>query len=226
MEPADRLRSALVEALVRWDLPVSDAQTGAMTRHYSMMVETNRTTNLTRITNPVEAAIKHYADSLSLLLWEQRERPTIRTALDIGTGAGFPSLPLAAMRPDWAITALDGTRKKIDFLQSVVSELGMENLAPVWGHTDHWNPPHPFDVAVFRALGPLDESIARAASLVAPSGWIIAYKTAEMSVDERRNTLDAVRKHGLLEGEPLRYELKIGADILARQLLVYRKPTS
>ena len=88
MEPDDRFRPALLEALARWELGLSDVQAGAMVRHYTMMVETNRSTNLTRITDPVDAAVKHHADSLSLLLWEQRERPAIRTVLDIGTGAG------------------------------------------------------------------------------------------------------------------------------------------
>ncbi len=224
MEPDGRFRSALLEALARWELGLSDLQAGAMVRHYAMMVETNRSTNLTRITNPVDAAVKHYADSLSLLLWEKRERPGVRTVLDIGTGAGFPALPLAIVRPEWAVTALDGTRKKIEFLQTVASALALENLTPVWAHSDHWDPPHRYDLVVFRALGPLDESLVRAASFVAPNGWIVAYKTAELSVDERRNALDVARTLGLREGEPLRYELRTGDDVAARQLLICRNP--
>jgi len=226
MEPDGRFRSALLDALARWGVALTDAQAEAMARQYTRMVEKNRSTNLTRITDPVEAAVKHYADSLSLLLWEKREEPAIRTLLDIGTGAGFPALPLAIARPAWVVTALDGTRKKVDFLQTVVSELAMENLTPVWAHSDHWEPPHRYDLVVFRALGPLDESLARAASLVATGGWIIAYKTAELSADERRIALEAVPKLGLREAEPLRYELKVGDDVLARRLLVYRKSTS
>ncbi len=131
--------TALTEALSHWNMPITSGQLAQMRTHFDALVETNRVMNLTRITDPKEAAIKHYADSLALLLWIDERRISVKSILDIGTGGGFPAVPLAITRPDWLITAIDGTGKKIDFVRRTAKTIGLDNLHCVHTHSCHWN---------------------------------------------------------------------------------------
>lgn len=222
----ERFRKALIEALSRWKTTLLDPQLDALARHYSLMVEANRSINLTRITDPVEAAVKHYADSLALLLWERRDEPEVRTVLDIGTGAGFPAVLLAIVRPAWNVTALDGTRKKVQFLQGVVGELALRNLEPVWAHSEHWPSTARFDLVTFRALGPLAKGLSLAVPFLAPNGWVVAYKSVPMSVEEVDAAHAVARDSHLTACDPLLYELEILGEVVRRQLLVCKRPGS
>ncbi|MBI1826418.1 MAG: 16S rRNA (guanine(527)-N(7))-methyltransferase RsmG [Planctomycetes bacterium] len=169
-------------------IPVSPSQLDAMARHYAAMVEANREFNLTRITDPTEAAVKHYADSLAMLRLVEERGWQVASVLDIGTGAGFPAIPLAIMRPEWRITALDGTKKKIDFLSSIAKELNLSNLCPIHAHSDHWKCGTAFDIVTGRAVSKLDEFIPSAVRLVSPSGHIVAYKTDPLPEAEQSAT--------------------------------------
>ena len=105
----DVFAAALIEACSAMQLPISNSNIDLMWAHFFRLTEANRHFNLTRITSVAEAAVKHYADSLSLLampLVGSRDRLSV---LDVGTGGGFPAIPLAIMQKAWHITAIDGT---------------------------------------------------------------------------------------------------------------------
>ena len=102
-------------------------QTTRLVRHYSMLCRWNQRLNLTRITEPREAARLHYAESLI----GARFIANARTLLDIGSGAGFPAIPLAVARPDVQVTALEANQKKSLFLKEAKDELGLVNLKVV-----------------------------------------------------------------------------------------------
>lgn len=210
----DPLRAAL-EA---WGQTIDDSQMSRLREHFLAMVEANRTMNLTRITDPVEAAIKHYADSLALLLWEGASpRPGLRV-LDVGTGAGFPALPLAVMRPQWAVTAIDGTAKKIDFLRRTAAALGLTNLHAEHAHADHWETRQRFDCVVARALGRLDRVLTTAAKHLAPKGTLVIYKTADLDAEEAAAGNRAALGLGLKTIGTVQYQLVIGAENFHRRL--------
>jgi len=179
--------------------------------------------NLTRITDPAEAALKHYADSLSLLRWIQGGRMTPRTLLDIGTGAGFPGVPLAVMRPDWEVTTIDSTRKKTDFLAGWVTELRLANLRPRHAHASHWKTTMVFDVVVMRAVGSLATCLGQGARYVKRGGRIVVYKTASMKRAELRDATATALQLNLRSAEEFPYELEVGGETLHRLLLIYRK---
>ena len=120
----DRFDRALDEAADRIGVPTTAAQRSAMGHHFALMVEANRRFNLTRITTPVEAAIKHYADSLTLLTCPDIAAAAPITLLDVGTGAGFPAIPLAIVCPAWQVAAIDGTGKKARFVAESAAGLG------------------------------------------------------------------------------------------------------
>ncbi|MEK6798776.1 MAG: 16S rRNA (guanine(527)-N(7))-methyltransferase RsmG [Planctomycetota bacterium] len=175
--------AALKTAVAPWRLQLSAEQVRAMSDHFLRMVEANRTMNLTRITDPAEAAVMHYADSLSVAAWAASRGIAVGTILDIGTGAGFPAVPLAIAHPDWAVTAIDGTRKKIDFLAVFASEAGLKNLHLGHAHADHWSSPGTFDCVCSRAVAWSAKFVEAAARFVRPGGWLIRFATQRGSSD-------------------------------------------
>ena len=92
-----------------------------------IMLKTNASMNLTAITDPIDIIVKHYADSLTILNYI----PESAKVLDVGCGAGFPSLPLAIFRPDITLTSLDSTTKKIEYIRSTARALEISNITCV-----------------------------------------------------------------------------------------------
>lgn len=213
----------IAKHLGRWGIPVSASQLERMEAHFAAMVEANRVMNLTRITDPTEAAVKHYADALFALVWIQDQQVPVETVLDIGTGAGFPAVPLAIMRPQWSVTALDATGKKIDFVARTAATLGLDNLHAEHGHGDHWKPGRTFDLVVARALGPLERCLRAGAKFVAPTGRLAIYKTRAQADAEHAAARDTVRQLRLKHDGAFCYQLFLGEQTLERALLVYHR---
>jgi 16S rRNA (guanine527-N7)-methyltransferase len=122
----DEFKKALVAAIASYGLdPLSEEQVGRLVKHYSMIVRWNRRINLTRIIAPEEAARLHYAESL----YGGRFMRDVRTILDVGSGAGFPAVPLAVMLTRSRVTALEANQKKSLFLSEVKDALTLDNLS-------------------------------------------------------------------------------------------------
>ena len=172
----DNFVDAVVTACRELGLSLSADQTERMWRHYALMVEENRCTNLTRITDPVQAAVKHYADSLALLPWAHETVLADAYVLDVGTGAGFPAVPLAICRPAWRILAIDSTKKKMDFVATAAASLGLDCLSvqhararELAGHVA------PFDLVTCRAVADLVKCLREVRRLIAGGGWLVCY---------------------------------------------------
>ncbi len=97
------------------------------------LLDWNTRMNLTAITNPEEVSIKHFLDSLSLLVVPI---PAQARIIDIGTGAGFPGLPIKIARPDCHVTLLEATGKRVLFVRHVIEQLGLENIEVVQGRAE------------------------------------------------------------------------------------------
>lgn len=104
-------------------IALSDESLDRFDKYAGMLVETNKTLNLTAITEPDEIVSKHFCDCLSLL--KEVEIPQGARIIDVGTGAGFPGVVLLIARPDIKITLMDSTKKRLTFVESVVNELGL-----------------------------------------------------------------------------------------------------
>jgi 16S rRNA (guanine527-N7)-methyltransferase len=127
-EQIDVFESALDQAISSFGIePLTADQTARLVRHYSMLCRWNQRLNLTRITAPREAARRHYAESLFGARFIAGEH----TLLDVGSGAGFPAIPIAVARPDMQITALETNQKKSVFLKETKDEIGLGNLVVV-----------------------------------------------------------------------------------------------
>lgn len=219
----DEFEHAIAVALDNWKIPVTPNQTAQFRRHFDSMIETNRTMNLTRITDPADAAIKHYADSLAMLPWAAAAGLANVTLLDVGTGAGFPAVPLAVMRPDWSILAIDGTAKKAEFVAAVARDLGLGNLVVEHAHTDHWPSGRKFELVATRAVASLTKCMRSARPRLKKDGRLVAYKSAALPGEEFQDAKSACSKLGMEIEPPFVYELKLGNESLMRSLRPVRR---
>src|SRR6266446_702345 len=164
------MRSELPDAFVAGvrQLGLDDARLATVVeqflRYRQELLDWNTRINLTAITDPEEVLLKHFLDSLSLLI--VYDRPGTRL-LDIGAGAGFPGLPLKIVRPAWQVVLLEATAKKVTFLQHMIETLQLEDIIAVHGRAEEF--PHKqeyrgaFDLVTARAVASLPTLIKCAA---------------------------------------------------------------
>lgn len=222
-EIKDRFEKTLLSALEQWSLSVKSEQLAQLCGHFQTLLSKNQSINLTRITDPIEAAIKHYADSLSLVVWARDSGVHVKSVLDIGAGAGFPSAPVAILCPSWKVTALDTRLRKVEFLTEVCASLGLENLTAFHGHTSHWQPAGLFDVVVTKALAKLPTALSSISHYAAPLGYVVLYKTKAVDPRERAEGLSVAAKLKLTPRETFTYTLNLGEEKIERNLLVFQK---
>lgn len=178
---------------------------------FELLTAANARMNLTRITTREEFAVKHVADSLAVVrCFPELSERALRIA-DIGCGAGFPSVILAAAYPELAVTAIDSTQKKIAFVSEAARALELGNLRPVAGRAvELARKPEfagKFDVVTARAVAPAEKLCREGRGMLAPRGRFILYKTPGQA-DE----LEALRgDRGLRWRATAEFELPDGA---------------
>jgi 16S rRNA (guanine527-N7)-methyltransferase len=131
----------------------------------------NRTYNLTAITAPAQMLTHHLLDSLAIHADLVGER-----IADVGTGAGFPGLPLALVQPSRRFTLIDSNGKKIRFVAHAARVLGLANVEVVHGRVEELTPVRPFDTVVARAFAALPELLGKVASITGPATRVLAMK--------------------------------------------------
>lgn len=160
------------------------------------MLTVNEYMNLTAITDVDEIILKHYADSLTV----SSRIPEGSSLIDVGCGAGFPSLVLAVARPDLRITALDSTAKRINYIKETAQMLGLDNIicisarAEELAHDMHYR--EKFDVACARAVARLNVLSELCIPYVRPGGRFIAMKAnADEEMAEARSAIETLGGH-------------------------------
>jgi len=172
-------------------ISITDAQLNLLAKHQEKVLETNKYMNLTAITCPQEFAVKHIIDSMALLPYI----PCGIKLADIGTGAGFPGIVLAIMRPDLRVTLIDSLRKRIFFLQEIIHELGLENVQAVHSRAEDNRLGMAFDICTARAVAPMDKLARWVLPITAPGGTFLAMKGPDVT-QELENAKPAVAKQG------------------------------
>ena len=131
----------------------------------------NRTYNLTAITKHEEMVTHHLLDSLAV-------NPELQgtTIADVGTGAGFPGLPLAVLNPERRFTLIDSAGKKIRFVSHVAHALGLTNVEGLHARVESLRPEKPFDTIVTRAFAPLPDMLEKVTPLCGPETHVLAMK--------------------------------------------------
>lgn len=145
-----------------------------------LLVEQNKTMNLTAITDPDGIAVKHFADSISVLNAAKFDEKA--KVLDVGTGAGFPGIPLLIMRPDLDLTMLDSTAKKLKYVANTVEELGLtanvlHTRAEEAGQSKEYR--ETFDIVCSRAVASLNVLCEYCLPFVKVGGVFVAMKAAK-----------------------------------------------
>ena len=213
------MESILREGLTALSLPAGGIP--ALLRYWELLAEKNKVMNLTAITDPAEAARLHFLDSAALLALADLRGKTV---VDVGTGAGFPGLPLKILEPSIQLTLLDAQRKRVDFLREVCEDLGLEDVECVHGRAEEFAQQRreSFDFAVSRAVAALPVLTELCLPLVKPGGQFLAMK----SVDSNEELNAAGRAVNLLGGrleKPADYSIS-GTNV-PRRLVIMTKIT-
>lgn len=151
----------------------------AFDRYAEMLTERNEKVNLTAITAPDEIRVKHFTDSLAAIDLIK----TGATVLDIGSGAGFPGIPLKIARDDISVTLLDSVNKKVAFMNDVIADLGLKNIEAVHARIEDFPHKGEFDVAVSRAVAELTTLAEYALPFVKVGGTFVAYKSEKAEAE-------------------------------------------
>lgn len=172
-------------------------------RHWQLLSDANQRFNLTAIEDENEAAEKHYLDSLLALPLLERLAASGAQLADLGSGGGFPGLPLAICRPDINFTLIEATGKKCDFLEHCASELGLNNVTVLKLRAEEAGREpdlrQSFDIVTARALAPLNVLLEYGLPLLKVGGRLLAYKGANV----RQELEEAAHALAELGGEAL-----------------------
>ncbi|MDO4896370.1 MAG: 16S rRNA (guanine(527)-N(7))-methyltransferase RsmG [Moraxella sp.] len=170
------------------NLSFSEIQIHQLLSYLDNLLLWTKAYNLTAITDPKDAFIKHILDCLAVVADLPFADKSGMSVLDVGTGAGLPSVIIAIMRPDWYVTALDSNGKKIRFIRQMVGELGLTNLTPVASRIEDFD--GAFDVITSRAFASLDDFVALAKPYLKTDGMLYAMKGKVPTDDDVVNLTD------------------------------------
>jgi len=184
----------LRETALEMGIAIDEGALNRFSQYYHMLLDWNTRVNLTAITEEDEVAQKHFLDSISPLSGQWISQNA--SVIDVGTGAGFPGLPLKIVRGDLMVTLLDSLQKRVNFLEEVVDALGLTDIqihhgrAEEYGHKADFR--EKFDIGVSRAVAELPVLLELVLPFVKIGGLFIAYKGPSVfeEIEEGKKALE------------------------------------
>ncbi|MBS5118276.1 MAG: 16S rRNA (guanine(527)-N(7))-methyltransferase RsmG [Clostridium sp.] len=196
MEEFTRLLDAGCEEL---GIVLTEKQKEQFFKYFQLLTEWNQVMNLTAITEMPEVVTKHFVDSLLVVKVSDGIRTEAYSCIDVGTGAGFPGIPLKIAFPQLQITLLDSLNKRVGFLNTVIQELGLTGITAVHGRAEDFGRNkeyrEQFDLCVSRAVANLSTLSEYCLPFVKAGGKFLPYKSGKVE-EEAREAESAVKKLG------------------------------
>ena len=210
--------------LAELGIKLTEKQISQFMRYYELLVEWNSFMNLTGITEFEEVMKKHFVDSVSLIKALALNGKEL-SIIDIGTGAGFPGLPLKIAFPELKVTLLDSLNKRIKFLDEVIAQLGLENIDTIHGRAEDYAKPdklrEKYDVCVSRAVANLATLSEFCLPFVKVGGCFVSYKSEKIS-DEAMDAQNAIKLLGGKVKEQVEFNLP-ESDIYRNLFVIEKK---
>ena len=216
------LRETLSGGAAELGIKLAQDQLDLFEEFYQLVIETNKSINLTAITDEKEFAIKHLVDSLTCLHAVSIKKGA--AVLDVGAGAGFPGIPLAIYRPDLVLTMVEATGKRAKFLKKVISGMGLQGVEAVHARAEDFSRKiifrEKYDLVVSRAVAPLAVLAEYCLPPLRKRGIFIAMKGPHVK-EEINTAQNALAILGGIIKEIIKIELPCLGDI--RKLVVINK---
>ncbi|OZS78993.1 16S rRNA (guanine(527)-N(7))-methyltransferase RsmG [Tetzosporium hominis] len=211
-----------IEALKEKGIELTDHQIEQFKKYFELLVEWNEKMNLTAITELEDVYLKHFYDSISAAFYVDFSKPL--TVCDVGAGAGFPSLPMKICFPEMRVTIVDSLNKRIQFLNHLSDQLGLENVSFVHARAEEFGQNtayrESFDVVTARAVARLSVLSELCVPLVKVGGRFVAMKAASAE-DELKDAKKALQVLGAQLEEDHAFQLPV--ENSERKLYVFSK---
>ncbi len=173
-------KQALEKTISRWDIHLTSEKADFFSLYLDELTQWNKKINLTALKEPLHIALGHFADSLAPMIVDDVFKSSHARAIDIGTGAGFPGLPLKIVNPEWSVSLIESTGKKCNFLRAVVAamelnkvEIFNDRCEDLGHHPDHREK---YDLAFARALSSLSTLIEYGLPFLRVGGCLVAHR--------------------------------------------------
>ena len=216
------MKQRIQESFKNINIDLTDEQASNLYTYYEMLVEWNKVMNLTGITEFEDVLLKHFIDSVAVC--QITDMSKIKSVMDVGTGAGFPGMPLKIVFPHLKITLLDSLNKRIQFLNAVIEKLQLDEIDTIHGRAEDFgrDPKYreQYDLCVSRAVANLSSLSEYCVPFVKVGGRFISYKAGEVE-EEVTSASKAVRT---LHCEPAVVEkITLPESDLSRSFVIIKK---
>ncbi len=210
----------LKQIFLEYGFELNENQVLQFKNFFEMLVQKNKVMNLTAITEENEVVLKHFLDSCL----PANFLPQNASVIDVGSGAGFPAIPLKILRPDLNITMLDSLLKRVNFLDEVIQKLNLKNIVAVHGRAEDFAKQNreKFDVSLARAVAPLNTLLEYLLPLTRQNGISVIYKSSKI-FEELENAQNALKILGAKQIMLQEYYLK---QIDAKRFVLILEKTS
>lgn len=199
------MKNLIKSLFLKYNYELSDFQTEQFERYFSFLIEENKKYNLTAITEPNEVVIKHFIDSIL----PEKEIPQNARVIDVGTGAGFPGVPLKILRPDIKLTLLDSLQKRINFLNQLLEKIKINDVKTIHSRAEDYvkETREKFDIALSRAVASIPTLSEYLIPYIKVGGKVLMYKGNKIE-EELKEGAFALKTLGCSVSKILDFDLK------------------
>lgn len=185
----------MVDLFSKYNIEINNEQVNKFNKYYTLLIEWNKKINLTAITDYEDVIKKHFLDSVLLLKVYHKSLFALKNIIDVGTGAGFPGIPLAIMLPEAKFTLVDSLNKRIEFLKEIVDILEINNITLIHSRAEDLgiDPEYreKYDICVSRAVASLPLLLEYCSPFIRKEGILFMYKSlkVEEEIASAKNAL-------------------------------------